>query len=221
MTRSWRRGPRPRRRGDAFRSDRRCAAGSGAAGSPPCRGPAGHRAGQWLGSACGRRRGVAGRSERGRPLMPPAPYVAVVILHWGAAETTARCVRSLADASWPGRGTVFIIDNTKRLDERAVTGAAPLEVEIVRPERNLGFCDGSTLGMSMAMKRGADFVLLLNNDVVWSTTSRHRERGQPGAEAGLCPPRSGMGQPRRRVTGRHLILWSGFRPGHGRRRCRR
>lgn len=154
--------------------------------------------------------------------MPPAPYVAVVILHWGAAETTARCVQSLRDASWPGRGTVFIIDNTKRLDEGAVTRAAPLEVEIVRPERNLGFCDGSTLGMSMAMKRGADFVLLLNNDVVVDPhfLGPLVSAGSQVTDAGLLSPQiMHLGQPEKAwYRGGTFSLWSGIPvQGHGRR----
>jgi GT2 family glycosyltransferase len=94
------------------------------------------------------------------------PHVAVVILHWGAREKTVRCVQSLRDADWPGPTTVLIVDNTGRLDDDAARSALPLEAEILRPGRNLGFADGCTFGMSLAMHKGVDFVLLLNNDAV-------------------------------------------------------
>jgi GT2 family glycosyltransferase len=122
-----------------------------------------------MGSARGRLRFVAGRTGLGgfvTVTQAMRPYVAVVILHWGATATTARCLQSLRGASWPGRRTVLIVDNTRRLDEDASARAAPLEIEILRPERNLGFCDGCTLGLSSAIDKGAAFVLLLNNDVV-------------------------------------------------------
>jgi hypothetical protein len=61
---------------------------------------------------------------------------------------------------------VLIVDNTGRLDDDAAQSALPLEVEILRPERNLGFADGCSFGMSLAMQKGVDFILLLNNDVV-------------------------------------------------------
>jgi GT2 family glycosyltransferase len=94
------------------------------------------------------------------------PHVVVVILHWGATEMTVRCLQSLRAAAWPGRGTVFVVDNATALDEEVAAGAAPLDVQILRPRRNLGFAEGCTLGMSSALDKGADFVLLLNNDAV-------------------------------------------------------
>ena len=100
------------------------------------------------------------------PRQQSSPYVPVIILHWGAADTTIRCLESLRKACWPGRRTVLLIDNTGRLDDAEVNDIVPLEVEIHRPARNLGFSRGCTLGISLAMARGAEFVLLLNNDVV-------------------------------------------------------
>jgi GT2 family glycosyltransferase len=91
--------------------------------------------------------------------------VAVVILHWGAVEITARCLRSLGDAAWPGPVTVFVVDNTTRLDG-AVAARASLDVRILRPERNLGFAEGCARGLAVAVDHGADLVLLLNNDAV-------------------------------------------------------
>jgi hypothetical protein len=102
---------------------------------------------------------MTGPGERG-------PSIAVVILHWGARETTVRCLRSLRDAAWPGPRTAIVVDNTGRLDEDAARSALPLAVEILRPERNLGFSDGCTLGITSAMRKGIDLVLLLNNDAV-------------------------------------------------------
>ena len=46
----------------------------------------------------------------------PGPDVAGVILHRGATETTVRCLQSLREAARPGRGTVLVVDNTRRLD---------------------------------------------------------------------------------------------------------
>jgi len=92
--------------------------------------------------------------------------VTVVILHWGAAEVTARCLRSLREVAWPGRGAVVLVDNTGALDAGLAARAAPLPVRIVRPGRNLGFAEGCNLGISLAAERDSDFILLLNNDVV-------------------------------------------------------
>jgi GT2 family glycosyltransferase len=94
------------------------------------------------------------------------PHVAVIVLHWGATAMTARCLRSLRDAVWPGRISVLVVDNTTRLDEAMAAHAGPLETQILRPPGNLGFAEGCTLGVSAALARDADFLLLLNNDAV-------------------------------------------------------
>jgi hypothetical protein len=118
------------------------------------------------------------------------PHVVVVILHWGARELTVRCLQSLRAAAWPGRGTVLVVDNAMALDEEVAADVAPLDVQILRPPRNLGFAEGCTLGMSAAFDKGADFVLLLNNDAVADPdflgplVRAARER----ADAGLVSP---------------------------------
>jgi GT2 family glycosyltransferase len=117
---------------------------------------------------------------------------------------------------------VLIIDNTRRLDDDVAKRAAPLEVEILRPERNLGFCEGSTLGMSLAIHKGADFVVLLNNDVVVDPCFLGplvRAASQI-SDAGLLSPQIlRMGEPAKAwYRGGEFSLWSGIPvQGHGRR----
>ena len=98
--------------------------------------------------------------------MTTGPHVAAVVLHWGAEAITERCLASLGAAAWPGRGTVLVVDNMTGLDDAVAARAAPLDVQILRPPRNLGFAEGCTLGLTIALEQGADFVLLLNNDAV-------------------------------------------------------
>ena len=122
--------------------------------------------------------------------MTTGPHVAVVVLHWGATAMTVRCLESLRDAAWPGRGTVLVVDNTTRLDEEVAAHARPLEIQILRPPRNLGFAEGCTLGISAALERGADFLLLLNNDAVVAPDflSPLLKAASQHADAGLVSP---------------------------------
>ena len=147
--------------------------------------------------------------------------MAVVILHWGAAETTARCLQSLRAAAWPGPATVFVVDNTTRLDDEVATQAAPLRVELLRPERNLGFAEGCARGMAAAVVGGADFVLWLNNDAVVDPgflgplvrTMSH------GSDIGLASPQIvRLDRPHETwYRGGKFSLWSGI-PVQGHRR---
>jgi GT2 family glycosyltransferase len=140
--------------------------------------------------------------------------VPVVVLHWGDPDTTIRCLQSLGKASWPGRRTVLVIDNTARLDDAVLQVEPRLEIEVHRPACNLGFSAGSTFGLSLAMERGADFVLLLNNDVVVDPSFLdHLLRAMRGArDAGLLSPQIvAMERPDRAwYRGGKFSLWCGI-----------
>lgn len=148
------------------------------------------------------------------------PHVVVVILHWGDPEVTARCLRSLRAVVWPGRGTVLVVDNTTRLDGDVAARAAPLDVQILRPERNLGFAEGCTWGMAVAVERGADFVLLLNNDAVVDPGFLGPLVGAMGrSDAGLASPQIvRLDRPEQAwYLGGSFSWWSGIpRQGHRR-----
>jgi GT2 family glycosyltransferase len=161
----------------------------------------------------------------GRPLVETMdeagtkPHVAVVLLHWGLLEVTTRCLQSLAHAGFPGRLTVLLVDNTRSLDPALAGAAAPLPVEVHRPERNLGFAKGCSWGIARAAEHGADYVLLLNNDVVVEPSFLDALLGAAGQrpDAGvLCPQ---ILSPRKLwYAGGTFSLWSGIpvqeRPMH-------
>jgi len=142
------------------------------------------------------------------------PHVAAVILHWGPVEVTARCLQSLRQASFPGRRTVFLIDNTCCLDRSLAGSVAPLEIEVHRPDRNLGFAKGCAWGISLALKHGADFILLLNNDVVvepFFLDPLLEAASQWPAAGLLCPRIVSLADPRRPwYEGGTFSLWSGI-----------
>ena len=143
--------------------------------------------------------------------MVTTPHIAVIILHWGAVEVTVRCLQSIARASFPGRGTILLIDNTGRIDRSLLASVAPLELELYQPPRNLGFAEGCAWGMAMAMEHGVDFVLLLNNDAVVEPSFLEvllRAVAQSPGVGVLCPQ---IVSPRRLwYAGGTFSLWSGI-----------
>ena len=83
-----------------------------------------------------------------------------VVLNWNGGEETLAALESL-------RGVETIC-----VDNGSVDGSAELveerfpEVELIRTGENLGFAGGNNAGIRRALERGADWVLLLNNDAV-------------------------------------------------------
>jgi len=108
---------------------------------------------------------------------------------------------------------VFLIDNTGRLDRSFAASLAPLAIEVHRSERNLGFARGCAWGISLALERAADFILLLNNDVTVEPSFLDAllgaTRQSPGAGV-WCPQIVSMADPRRIwYAGGAFSLWSG------------
>ena len=101
--------------------------------------------------------------------------VAAVVLSWNGREDTLACLRSLEGEDVD----VIVVDNAS-VDgtAEAVTGA-----EVIRNDRNLGYAGGMNVGIRRALERGADAVLLLNNDV----------EVEPGAIGALVAAAGGAG----------------------------
>ena len=91
--------------------------------------------------------------------------VAVSVVHWGSAEDTLACLRSVAASASPARPLVVVDNGTGQLDAAAVERAAPGALVVALPE-NQGFTGGSNVAIRRALADGADAVVLLNNDAV-------------------------------------------------------
>ena len=101
--------------------------------------------------------------------------VTAVVLSWNGREDTLACLRSLRGEDVD----VIVVDNASEDGTAdAVTGG-----EVIRNERNLGYAGGMNVGIRRALERGADAVLLLNNDV----------EVEPGAVAALADAADGAG----------------------------
>jgi GT2 family glycosyltransferase len=96
--------------------------------------------------------------------------VVAVIVHWQDPEDTLGCVASLAGE--PVTDVVVVDNGSREPVGEALARAAP-DVACLRSAKNLGYTGGANLGIRAALERGADVVLLLNNDV----------RVRPGATA--------------------------------------
>ena len=81
-----------------------------------------------------------------------------VVLNWNGGEDTLAALRSL-----DGIPTICVDNGSTDGSDLAVTKECP-GVELLRTGANLGFAGGNNVGLARALERGADWVLLLNND---------------------------------------------------------
>jgi GT2 family glycosyltransferase len=83
-----------------------------------------------------------------------------VVLNWNGGHDTPAALGSL-----DGIETICVDNGSTDGSDRVVEERFP-QVELIRTGANLGFAGGSNAGVRRALERGADWVLLLNNDAV-------------------------------------------------------
>jgi GT2 family glycosyltransferase len=103
----------------------------------------------------------------------PAKSIGVVVVNYGAHRLLAA---NLADLDAAPDIAVAVVDNFHSAGERdAVIGLGRERGwELIAPERNLGFGDGSNLGAQRIIALGCEIVVLLNPDAVLDIESCRR-----------------------------------------------
>ncbi|HET6204996.1 MAG TPA: glycosyltransferase family 2 protein [Planctomycetota bacterium] len=91
--------------------------------------------------------------------------VVAVVLNWNGGARNLDCLTSLL-ASGGGDLEVLFVDNGSTDGSPEAVARAFPAVRQIRNGANLGFCEGNNAGLREALAGGAEFVLLLNNDVV-------------------------------------------------------
>jgi GT2 family glycosyltransferase len=86
-----------------------------------------------------------------------------VVLNWCAAEDSARAIRSI-EAQGEDRVTILVVDNASPDGSGARLAARFPHWPHLQTDANLGYAGGNQLGIAWALERGAQAILLMNDD---------------------------------------------------------
>jgi GT2 family glycosyltransferase len=95
------------------------------------------------------------------------PKVSVIILHLRDIDGLLACLASLCGISY-GNFDLILVHNGPRdaeLEKRVSLFSGRL-AEVIHTGKNRGFAEGNNIGIRRALQKGADYVLLLNDDTV-------------------------------------------------------
>ncbi|MBE0481047.1 MAG: glycosyltransferase family 2 protein [Dehalococcoidia bacterium] len=98
--------------------------------------------------------------------MISAARVSVVIVNWNNFADTSECLDSLRRASYPNFEVVLVDNASTGDDARLIREGYGDFVRLIENSSNEGFAEGCNIGMKDALGRGADYIVLLNNDTV-------------------------------------------------------
>ncbi|MEW6511325.1 MAG: glycosyltransferase family 2 protein [Bacteroidota bacterium] len=91
------------------------------------------------------------------------PLTYIIIVNWNGKQDTLECLASLRAATHPN-ARILVVDNGSQDGSPEAIRSAHPGVEILETGRNLRFAGGNNLGLRRALARGAEQVMLLNND---------------------------------------------------------
>lgn len=98
------------------------------------------------------------------------PKIAIIILYLNNYDALIACLRSCQNLTYKNY-EIILIENGSRFtpDFHVNNGQSPFaSLTIIHNTENLGYARGNNIGIREALKRGADYVLLLNDDTVVS-----------------------------------------------------
>ena len=90
--------------------------------------------------------------------------VTAIVLSWNGRARTLACLRSLSHVTY-SPFSVLVVDNGSSDGSADAVAAEHPEAALLRLPENRGFAGGMNAGVRAAFEKGADAVVLLNNDM--------------------------------------------------------
>jgi GT2 family glycosyltransferase len=160
----------------------------------------------------------------GRGEARKTPKVAIIVLNWNGRIDTAACLDSLKALSYPAF-EVVLVDNGSVDGSQEYFRERYSWVTLLETGQNLGFTGGNNVGISYALRSGADYVLLLNNDTVVDAAFLDRlvAAGQARPDVGILNPKIYYFDPPDMIwyAGGELSLYRGLSRHYGYRQTDR
>lgn len=118
------------------------------------------------------------------------PRVWAVVLGWNHAADTIECLQSLSMVR-PTPPSLLYVDNGSRPEEVEQVLKAVPQVSVIRHSSNVGVPRGFNAGLAFALRKGADFVFMANNDTIVAEDCIETllDGAQRYPEAGILVPR--------------------------------
>lgn len=93
------------------------------------------------------------------------PKVSINVLSWNQPLDTIECVESCKKIDYDNY-EIVILDNNSTDNSMQLFKEHLPDVRIIQNSDNLGYAGGNNVGIRFALEQSADYVLILNNDVV-------------------------------------------------------
>jgi len=91
--------------------------------------------------------------------------VMIIILNYKGLEDTIECIASVKKISYTNFSCVIVDNNSEDNSYEKLNNMFP-EYKVIQSLENNGYASGNNLGIKYALQEGAEYVCILNNDVI-------------------------------------------------------
>jgi GT2 family glycosyltransferase len=93
------------------------------------------------------------------------PKVAIIILNWNNPDDTLACLRTVNALDYSAV-SIIVVDNGSTDNSVSRICTEYPQITLIEISKNLGYAGGNNVGINYALKQGADYVWLLNDDII-------------------------------------------------------
>lgn len=93
------------------------------------------------------------------------PLIYIILVNYNGYKDTKECIESLEKINYENY-KIIIVDNASKDNSLELLNRNHCSHIILDSRINLGFSGGNNIGIEYALKNGAEFVLLVNNDTI-------------------------------------------------------
>lgn len=97
--------------------------------------------------------------------------VSLVILNWNGIDDTLECLDSVEKLNTDDFELNIIVVDNGSTDDSLEKLSKVKGINLVVNKENLGFAAGNNTGINYALKNGADYIVIINNDVILEKNS--------------------------------------------------
>ena len=94
------------------------------------------------------------------------PKVSIIIVNWNNFHDSSECLESLSLVTYPNCEIVVVDNGSGGGEAMMLREGFGDSIRLIENETNHGFAEGCNIGMRDALERGADYIVLLNNDTI-------------------------------------------------------
>jgi GT2 family glycosyltransferase len=98
------------------------------------------------------------------------PKVSAIVINWNGFKDTLECIESLLKTDYSNYDVIVVDNGSSKLEQQQIRKLKETygvnKISVVELNTNLGFANANNVGIRIALQKGAEYILLLNNDTL-------------------------------------------------------